>query len=72
MYLGMMIMALGGLLLYRTWTFLLLLSNLPALLIRAWREEEVLAQAFAVEWTDYQRRVPGWIPRYFRKRTGHT
>jgi hypothetical protein len=65
MYTGINLAALGGLLLYRTWTFVFALSML-ALVKRARREEEVLAVEFGAHWEEYRRRVPGWIPRLRR------
>lgn len=63
MYLGILITALGGLLLYRTWTFVLVLANVPALVVRAHREEAALAAAFGAQWAAYCRQVPPWRPR---------
>lgn len=69
-YLGILLTATGGLLLYRTWTFLFVLGHVPALLIRARHEEAALAVEFGERWRDYCRRVPGWRPRLFlRQRT---
>jgi len=65
MYVGINLAALGGLLLYRTWTFVFALSFV-ALIKRARREEEVLAVEFGEQWEEYRRRVPGWIPRLRR------
>lgn len=67
MYLGILFVGAGGFLLYRTWTFLFVLGHFPALLIRARREEEVLAAEFGEQWQDYCRRVPGWRLRVFRE-----
>lgn len=57
-------MAVGGILLYRTWTFVFMLSHCLALVLRARREEALLAAHFGEEWTRYARRVPAWIPRW--------
>jgi protein-S-isoprenylcysteine O-methyltransferase Ste14 len=65
MYLGINLVAIGGLLLYRTWTFAFGLT-LVALIIRARLEEEVLAVEFGEQWEEYRRRVPSWIPRLRR------
>jgi protein-S-isoprenylcysteine O-methyltransferase Ste14 len=62
MYLGVLFTAIGGLLLYRTWTFAFVLLQFPALLVRARREEQALAEAFGAQWLDYARRVPAWLP----------
>jgi protein-S-isoprenylcysteine O-methyltransferase Ste14 len=67
MYLGILLVGLGGLLIYRTWTMLFVALNFLVLLVRAWREEQVLAAEFGVQWEEYCRRVPRWIPRFRRK-----
>jgi protein-S-isoprenylcysteine O-methyltransferase Ste14 len=33
------------------------------LIVRARREDEVLAQEFGQQWEEYKRQVPGWIPK---------
>lgn len=63
MYLGVLLVGWGGLLLYRTWTFVLVLLHLPALLLRAQHEEQVLAAEFGEQWRVYSQRVPAWLPR---------
>jgi Cu+-exporting ATPase len=67
MYLGLQVAAVGGLLLYRTWTFVFVTANFLALAIRAKREEQALAIEFGDQWNAYARRVPAWIPRFRRK-----
>lgn len=62
MYLGILLTGLGGLLLYRTWTFVFVLLQFPALMIRARREEQALAAAFGDEWEAYCRQIPRWWP----------
>jgi protein-S-isoprenylcysteine O-methyltransferase Ste14 len=62
MYLGYMLAAVGGLLLYRTWTTLLLVPASLTLALRARREEAALAARFGAAWAAYVRRVPAWIP----------
>jgi hypothetical protein len=63
MYLGIWLTALGGVALYRTWTFVFLLTHYPALVIRARHEEEQLAARFGAAWRAYCRQVPRWLPR---------
>lgn len=63
MYLAAQAVSLGGLLLYRNWTFAFVVPNFLGLFVRARREEEVLAAEFGAEWDDYARRVPFWLPR---------
>ena len=68
MYLGSMLAIFGGLLLYRTWTSVLLLVFTVLLPSRAHREEQVLAAEFGDAWDEYRRRVPGFFPFRFKKR----
>lgn len=67
LYLGLQVAAVGGLLLYRTWTFVFVTVNFLGLAIRAEREEQALAMEFGERWNAYVRRVPAWIPRFRRK-----
>jgi protein-S-isoprenylcysteine O-methyltransferase Ste14 len=66
MYVGIIAATFGGLLIYRTWSLVFALTFF-GLVIRARREEQVLAAEFGQQWADYCRQVPGWIP-HFRKR----
>jgi protein-S-isoprenylcysteine O-methyltransferase Ste14 len=66
MYLGYGLAAAGGLLLYRTWTTLLLLPAVLGLALRARREETALAARFGAAWAAYAQRVPAWLPRLKR------
>jgi protein-S-isoprenylcysteine O-methyltransferase Ste14 len=66
MYLGLQVAALGGLLVYRTWTLVFVTVNFLGLFIRAWREEQALAEEFGEEWEAYSQEVPAWIPWYCR------
>ena len=66
LYLGLQVAAVGGVLLYRNWTFVFVTVNFLALVIRAGREEEALAMEFGEQWEAYIRRVPAWIPRFHR------
>lgn len=63
MYTGLAIAAVGGLLLYRTWTTVLFVGLLPVLIARARREEGALAERFGSAWASYCDRVPAWLPR---------
>jgi protein-S-isoprenylcysteine O-methyltransferase Ste14 len=62
MYLGLILAAAGGLLIYRTWTFVFVLASFLGLVLRAQREEQALAAEFGQAWQAYCQRVPGWIP----------
>jgi protein-S-isoprenylcysteine O-methyltransferase Ste14 len=57
MYLGLILASLGGLLIYRTWTWVLAALNTPALMLRARREEQVLSAEFGADWQNYAGRV---------------
>jgi protein-S-isoprenylcysteine O-methyltransferase Ste14 len=63
MYMGVMLSAWGGLLLYRTWTMLLFAIIMFGLIIRARREEVALSQVFGRQYELYKRNIPGWFPR---------
>jgi protein-S-isoprenylcysteine O-methyltransferase Ste14 len=63
MYLSVIATALGTFFLYRTWASLLFAVGMFGLVIRARREERVLAEEFPVEWAAYTSRVPAWWPR---------
>jgi len=66
MYLGIQVAAIGGIFLYRNWTFVFLFVNFLFLIFRAQREEEALALEFGEQWEAYRRRIPAWIPRLGR------
>lgn len=66
LYLGLQIAALGGLLVYRNWTFAFVLVNFLGLFIRARREEQALAAEFGEQWKAYSQQLPAWVPRLRR------
>jgi len=66
MYAGLMLAALGGLLIYTTWTTVYFACFAPLMLVRARREEQVLAAEFGEQWQEYCKRVPAFIPRLIR------
>lgn len=68
MYLAVITTAMGSLLLYRTWAALGFAVIMFGLVVRARREERVLAQEFGAEWKTYISQVPAWIPRLRRTR----
>ena len=77
MYLGLALAAFGALAVYRTWSTVLFVVQVPVLVVRAHREEELLARAFGDAWDRYAARVPAWLPRRPRRprvalpETGH-
>jgi len=66
MYLGLVIAALGSLLLYLTWTTLAYAIFAPLVLLRARREELALSMEFGEDWQVYCRRVPAFWPKFRR------
>ena len=68
MYLGIVVASLGGLLIYRTWTLVFVAVSFLGLIVRARREERALAAEFGEEWEAYRQRVPGWVPRAWRRK----
>jgi len=65
-YLGWFLLAVGDVLVFRNWSAVFLLGSVPSMLLRSWREEQVLADQFGEAWTAYRRAVPAWIPRLRR------
>jgi protein-S-isoprenylcysteine O-methyltransferase Ste14 len=63
MYTGLILSAVGSLLMYPTWTTLLFVCFAPLISVRARREETALAAEFGEQWREYCRRVPAFIPR---------
>lgn len=70
MYLGLLIAALGAILIYQTWTPVFAALNFLGLIYRARREEQILAAEFGEQWAAYCRNVSAWIPRFRRGRKG--
>jgi protein-S-isoprenylcysteine O-methyltransferase Ste14 len=68
MYLGLMLAALGGLLLYQTWTMVAFTIFAPFTLLRSRREERVLSAEFGAQWQEYCQRVPAFLPRLSKGR----
>lgn len=63
MYLGAQLASLGSLLIYRTWAVAFATLSSLGLILRAQREEQLLAAEFGDKWREYNHRVPAWIPR---------
>lgn len=64
MYSGLILAAFGSLLIYNTWTTLFFACFAPFLIIRARREDAVLATEFSEQWLEYCQRVPAFLPRF--------
>ena len=67
MYLAVILAAFGALLIFRTWAMVLFSVSSLGVILRARREERLLAEEFGEEWENYKQYVPGWLPG-FRKR----
>jgi protein-S-isoprenylcysteine O-methyltransferase Ste14 len=63
MYVGLVLAALGGLAVYRTWTLVFMVVTLTGAVIKAGIEERLLAAEFRETWQAYAAEVPGWWPR---------
>ena len=68
MYVGLILAALGSLLLYATWTSVYFACFAPLMFFRARREETALSAEFGEQWRDYCEHVPAFIPS-LRKRS---
>jgi protein-S-isoprenylcysteine O-methyltransferase Ste14 len=62
MYAGVVLGCLGALLLYRTWATVAALVLIPAVVLRARREDTALEAEFGSAWRAYRASVPGWFP----------
>jgi protein-S-isoprenylcysteine O-methyltransferase Ste14 len=63
MYVGVIALAVGSCLLYRTWASLLFAVSMFGLVVRGRREDTVLASEFGDEWSAYAACVRAWMPR---------
>ena len=63
MYAGVILAAVGSLLIFRTWALVVFLPMSLVVLGRSEREEKLLAQAFGDRWRAYAAEVPKWFPR---------
>jgi protein-S-isoprenylcysteine O-methyltransferase Ste14 len=64
MYLGLVIAALGSLMLYLTRTTLAYVIFVPMIILRARREEIALKEEFGEKWQAYCRQVPAFWPKF--------
>ena len=63
MYEGLILAALGSLLIYTTWTTVYFACFAPLMFFRARREEKALSAEFGEQWQEYCKRVPAFIPQ---------
>jgi len=68
MYAGLLLAALGSLLIYATWTTVYFACFAPLITLRARREEQALAAEFGEQWQEYCKRVPAFLPRIRKER----
>jgi protein-S-isoprenylcysteine O-methyltransferase Ste14 len=68
MYAGLILAALGSLLIYPTWTTLLFACFAPLITVRARREEAALVLEFGEQWQAYCKRVPAFFPRLIKRK----
>ena len=67
MYFGISLAAVGGLIVYRTWTLVFMCLAHMGALFKGRKEETLLAAEFGAAWERYAAEVPPWIPRPIRR-----
>jgi protein-S-isoprenylcysteine O-methyltransferase Ste14 len=68
MYVGLILAALGSLLIYFTWTTVYFACYAPLMIVRARREETALLAEFGKQWQEYCQHVQAFIPRWRKER----
>lgn len=63
LYIGVILTAIGALLIFKTWAMAIFTPMSFVVIGRAEREEELLKQEFGSEWEAYKAKVPKWIPK---------
>jgi protein-S-isoprenylcysteine O-methyltransferase Ste14 len=63
MYAGVLLAAVGALLIFKTWAMLIFMPMSLVVLGRIEREEKLLAAEFGERWESYASKVPKWFPR---------
>ena len=63
LYVGVILTAVGALLIFRTWAMMLFTPMSFVVIGRAEREEKLLEQEFGEEWNTYIAKVPKWFPK---------
>jgi len=63
LYVGIILTAIGALLIFRTWAMVVFTPMSMVIIGRAEREEKLLEQEFGKEWKTYTAKVPKWIPK---------
>jgi len=67
MYLAVILAAFGALIIFRTWAMAVYAPLSLGVIVRARREERLLAEEFGDEWDIYRREVNGWFPRFGKR-----
>lgn len=62
MYLGVILVAVGALLIFQTWAMVIYTPSSLGVIFRARREEHLLEEEFGTERLRYKECVPAWIP----------
>lgn len=63
LYVGVILTAVGALLLFRTWAMVIFMPMSFVVVDRAEREEKLLEQEFGEAWKSYISKVPKWFPK---------
>ena len=66
LYVGVILTAVGALLLFRTWAMVVFAPMSFVVVGRAEREEKLLEQEFGDEWKSYVLKAPKWFPKLWR------
>lgn len=69
MYAGLILSAIGALLIYFTWTTVYFACFAPLMFFRARREETALSEEFGEQWQEYCTRVSAFLPRLRKERS---
>jgi protein-S-isoprenylcysteine O-methyltransferase Ste14 len=69
MYVGVLLAAVGALLIFKTWAMVVFLPMSLVVIGRAGREERLLEDEFGDAWQSYVTQVPKWLPRLKQKDT---
>jgi protein-S-isoprenylcysteine O-methyltransferase Ste14 len=64
MYMGIILAAIGGLLIFQTWAMVVFLPMALMVISRAGGEEKLLEKEFGDEWQAYISKVPSWFPKF--------
>jgi protein-S-isoprenylcysteine O-methyltransferase Ste14 len=62
-YVGVLLGAVGGLLIFKAQTMIVFMSMSFVVVARAEREGKLLEPEFSAEWKSYASKVPKWFPR---------